>query len=95
MGNEKKSRQRRRKPVRQDRPHLGRQNHKRTEMRKRGYTGRERLHALEDRCANQRIPADLVFAPGRVASTIPLFVSFEVRSINTLRRLGFLAALWE
>ena len=34
------------------------------------------------------------FAAGCVATSIPFFVSFEVGTIDTLRRLGFLATVW-
>jgi hypothetical protein len=42
----------------------------------------------------QTSPAQLLFAPSYVAPSISRFVSGEVRTIDTLCRLGFLATFW-
>jgi hypothetical protein len=34
------------------------------------------------------------FAPSHMSTTVLLFVSFEVRTIDTFCRLGFLATFW-
>jgi hypothetical protein len=47
---------------------------------------------LMNRATNQRILADLLFSAGCVTTTVPLFVSFEVRTVDTLGLDRFLAA---
>jgi hypothetical protein len=40
-------------------------------------------------------PTRLFFALNRVATSIPHFVSFEVRTVDTLCRLSFFARFWQ
>jgi hypothetical protein len=65
---------------------------------------REKVHGvatelvdLKDECTVEWLASalcGLAFAASCVATSIPLFVSFEVGTIDTLRRLGFLATVW-